>query len=323
MSKKVLITGINGSGASYIAEYLDTLPDIELHGISRWHSNWRDGSSMNLMNVKDHITFHECDLTDMSSVIRSIDEIRPDFIFHMASHANVRLCFINPVAVLNNNISSTINILEAVRILKINPIIHFSGTSEVYGQVKPEDVPIKETHPLDPPNVYAISKLTQEKLMKSYYKSYGIPVILTRAFGYVNPRRPDIFSSAFARQIVEIEKGKRDKLVHGNLDSVRTLIHVKDVAEAYWIASNKCDYAEEYNIGGTDVYTVGEFLEILLKQAKCPIKVEPDPLLIRPVDITLQIPDTTKFRAKTGWAPKYNMEETISFLLEFYRKLIW
>ena len=119
-------------------------------------------------------------------------------------------------------------------ILKIKPIIHHCSTSEVYGQVKPEDVPIKETHKIDPINVYAISKLAQEKLMRSYYLSYDIPVVLTRSFTYINPRRPDIFSSAFARQVVEIEKGKRDKLVYGNLESVRSIIDVRDIVESYW-----------------------------------------------------------------------------------------
>lgn len=319
MVKKALITGIGGSGPSYLAEYLTTIPNLEVSGISRWHT---DSSNGNLVNLKDKVKFYTCDLTDMGSVIRTLQDVQPDYIFNMAAIANVRMCFEYPSAIFRNNVDSTLNLLEAVRVLKMKPIIHHCSTSEVYGQVKPEDVPIKETHKIDPINVYAISKFAQEKLMRSYYLSYGIPVVLTRSFTYINPRRPDIFSSAFARQVVEIEKGKRDKLVYGNLDSVRSIIDVRDIVESYWIAANKCDYGEDYNIGVQKSVTVGEFLDILLSNSKIKIQHEQDPKLLRPVDVTLQIPDVSKFENKTGWKPKYSLNESIQFLLEYYRKTI-
>jgi len=317
---KSLITGINGSGPSYMAEYLVDVPNMEVHGIARWHTN---GSNKNLENIKDGIFLHECDLTDLSSTIRVLDEVRPDYIFHMASHANVRLCFVNPIAVLKNNVDSTINLLEAIRILKLPTIVHYAGTSEVYGQVRKEDTPIVETHRLDPVNVYAISKLTQEKLVKSYYCSYGIKCVITRAFTYINPRRPDIFSSAFARQLVEVEKGKRDKITYGNLDSTRTLMDVRDTADAYWVSANMCNYGEEYNIGGTDVLTVGDFLKELLSYSILPdVPHEQDPKLLRPVDVTMQIPNIDKFVNKTSWKPKYKLSDSVQFLLDYYRKIV-
>lgn len=316
--KKCLITGINGSGASYLAEYLVTVPDVKVQGITRWHTD----RSSNLKNVQNKIQMFECDLTDLSSVIRALEEAKPDYIFHMASHANVRLCFVNPIAIFNNNVNGTLNLLEAVRILGIKPIIHFCGTSEVYGQVPPEDVPIKETQKIDPVNVYAISKLAQEKLCKSYWLSYGIPVILTRSFTYINPRRPDIFSSAFARQVVEVEKGLKTEIVHGNLDSVRTIIDVRDIMRAYWVAVHNCKPGEEYNIGGTSTMTVGEFLKELVRQAKRDIVTRPDQSLFRPVDVTLQIPDISKFKRETGWQPSYRLNESIEFLLDHYREIV-
>lgn len=316
--KKALITGINGSGASYLAEYLVNIPDLKVQGLARWHTD----RSSNLHKVQDKVDLYECDLTDLSSCIRALEQSQPDYIFHMASHANVRLCFVNPIAIFNNNVNGTLNLLEAVRILKTKPIIQFCGTSEVYGQVRVEDTPIKETQKIDPINVYAISKLAQEKLCKSYWLSYGIPVVLTRAFTYINPRRPDIFSSAFARQVVEVERGKKDKIVYGNLDSTRTIIDIRDIMEAYWIAANKCDYGEEYNIGGTEFLTVGEFLKKLIAQSPVPIPNEQDPSLLRPVDVTMQIPDVTKFKTKTGWEPKYKLSESIEFLLNHYREII-
>ena len=312
--KKALITGINGSGATYLAEHLSTIPDLQIQGISRWHTDRKNKSG-----VFANIEMFECDLTDLGSVIRTLEQARPDFIFHLASNANVKLSFTTPIAVFNNNVNGTLNLLEALRITNQKPMIQFCGTSEVYGQVRPDEVPIKESQSIDPVNVYAISKLTQEKLVKSYYRSYEIPCVITRAFGYINPRRPDIFSSAFAKQIVDIERGKQDVLYHGNLDSVRTLLDVRDIVEAYWIAAKECEIGEAYNIGSTVPVRVGDFLEELKKQANCKIVSKEDPNLLRPVDVTLQIPSVDKFYEKTNWTPKYTLEDSVKLLLDYYR----
>lgn len=312
---KALITGAGGSGASYLAEFLATIPDLELHGLSRWHST---SSSKNLSNVKK-ITLHECDLTDFSALIRALDKVRPDYIFHLASHANVKVCFSNPLAVFNNNVNGTLNLFEAINLLKLDPIVQSCGTSEVYGEVKPEDVPIYETHPLSPVNIYAVSKLTQEHIAMSYRHCYSTRVVLTRMFTYINPRREDIFSSAFAKQVVAIERGQQDKLYHGNLESVRTIIDVRDAMECYWIASNLCNYGEPYNIGGGTIISVGDFIEKLKEKAKVKINTEINPDLLRPKDVTLQIPNSDKFIEATGWKPKYSIDESIDFLLDYYR----
>ena len=312
--KKALITGINGSGATYLAEHLLTISDIQIQGISRWHTDRKIKSG-----VFSKIQMFECDLTDLGSIIRTLEVAQPDYIFHLASNANVKLSFTTPISVFNNNVNGTLNLLEALRILNQKPMIQFCGTSEVYGQVRPDEIPIKESQSIDPVNVYAISKLTQEKLVKSYFRSYDIPCVITRAFGYINPRRPDIFSSAFAKQIVDIENGKQDILYHGNLDSIRTLLDVRDIVEAYWIAAQKCEIGEAYNIGSTVSVRVGDFLEELKRQAKCKIVSKEDPNLLRPVDVTLQIPSVDKFYQKTNWTPKYNLEDSVKLLLDFYR----
>lgn len=312
--KKALITGINGSGATYLAEHLQTISNIQIQGISRWHTDRKIKSG-----VFSEIQMFECDLTDLGSIIRTLEVAQPDYIFHLASNANVKLSFTTPISVFNNNVNGTLNLLEALRILNQKPMIQFCGTSEVYGQVRPDEIPIKESQSIDPVNVYAISKLTQEKLVKSYFRSYDIPCVITRAFGYINPRRPDIFSSAFAKQIVDIENGKQDILYHGNLDSIRTLLDVRDIVEAYWIAAQKCEIGEAYNIGSTVPVRVGDFLEELKRQAKCKIVSKEDPNLLRPVDVTLQIPSVDKFYQKTNWTPKYNLEDSVKLLLDFYR----
>jgi len=314
--KRALITGIAGSGGSHLAEYLVDNEDIEVHGVSRWHSTT---SNANLKRIKDDIILHECDLNDLSATIRTIEAAKPDYIFHLAAHANVHVCFSNPIAVLQNNINNTINLFEAIRIVGLDPIIQFCGTSEVYGQVDKENTPITEQHPLQPVNIYAVSKLTQEKIASSYYHSYGMKTILTRMFAYINPRRGDIFSSAFARKIVEIERGERDVLTHGNLESVRTLIDVRDAMETYWIACQKCEYGVPYNIGGESIISVGDFLEQLKKQANVPIRSMVDKKLLRPVDVTLQVPDVSRFIKATGWKPRYSLEDSVDFLLNHYR----
>tara|TARA_R100001082_G_scaffold96158_1_gene63625 strand:- start:3507 stop:4463 length:957 start_codon:yes stop_codon:yes gene_type:complete len=316
--KRALITGIAGSGGSHLAEYLVDNEDVEVHGISRWHSTT---SNSNLKRISKDIIMHECDLNDLSATIRAIEASKPDYIFHLAAHANVHVCFSNPIAVLQNNINNTINLFEAIRIVGIDPVVQFCGTSEVYGQVDPKNTPITEQHPLQPVNIYAVSKLTQEKIASSYFHSYGTKVVLTRMFAYINPRRGDIFSSAFARKIVEIERGEREILTHGNLNSIRTLIDVRDAMESYWVACQKCEYGIPYNIGGNSVISVGEFLEQLKKQAKVPIKSQVDPKLLRPVDVTLQVPDVSRFYDASGWTPKYSLEESVDFLLDHYRSI--
>jgi GDP-4-dehydro-6-deoxy-D-mannose reductase len=223
--------------------------------------------------------------------------------------------FKTPLAVLHNNIMGTANLLEAVRSAEISPIIQICSTSEVYGQVDPKDVPIRETCPINPSSPYAVSKVTQDLLGTTYFRSYGMPIIRTRMFAYINPRRADLFATSFAMQVARIELGLQGELTHGNLDSTRTLIDVRDAMESYWVAVVKGEAGEVYNIGGNTVITVGAFLEALKKLARVPIRSRVDPNLLRPADVTLQIPDTSKFTAATGWRPKYTFDESVAFLL--------
>jgi GDPmannose 4,6-dehydratase/GDP-4-dehydro-6-deoxy-D-mannose reductase len=315
---KVIITGISGSGGSYLAEYIvNNHPNVEVHGISRWHSTSKNG---NVKSIAEKIFMHECDLNDLSSVAATLREIRPDGIFHLASHANVRASFVTPLAVLNNNIMGTANLFEGVRITGIDPIIQLCSTSEVYGQVDPKNVPIKEDCPINPSSPYAVSKTAQDMLGFVYFISYKMKIIRTRMFAYLNPRRSDLFATSFAMQVARIEAGLQKKLLHGNLDSVRTIIDVRDAMESYWMALTKCRYGEAYNIGGPTTVKVGEFLEILKKHASVNIPSEIDPRLLRPADVTLQIPDVSKFQNETGWKPKYSFEESVQHLLGHCRK---
>jgi len=314
--KRVLITGVAGSAGSYLAEYIAGYhPEVEIHGIARWHS----GESDNLAAVRDKVMVHESDLLDLGSTLHILQEVRPDAIFHLAAYANVRLSFSNPSSVLSNNILSTVNLFEAVRLAKLDPVIQLCSTSEIYGQVAPKDVPIKEDAPLRPASPYAVSKASQDLMGWTYFICYGMRIIRTRMFTYLNARRPDLFATSFARQVAKIERGLQKELMHGNLDSVRTFIDVRDAMRAYWEAL-WCTPGEAYNISGTTTMTVGEFLERLIALSKVSIPTRLDPQLLRPADVTLQIPCIDKFVGETGWKPEIPFEKSLWDLLSYWRR---
>ena len=318
--KSALITGITGSGGSYLAEHIvENYPNVDVHGVARWHST---SAIQNLEKVQQRVRLHECDLTDFSSVLHVLREVKPDVIFHLASHANVRAGFLTPLAVLHNNIMSTANLFEAVRSANLDPVIQLCSTSEVYGQVNQIDVPITENCPLRPSSPYAVSKTTQDHLGFTYWRCYGMKIIRTRMFAYFNPRRTDLFATSFARQVALIEAGKQKELLHGNLDSVRTMIDVRDAMSSYWSAALYCNFGEAYNIGGASITTVGDFLDVLKSRAKCTIPSRVDPQLIRPADVTLQIPDISKFVNISGWQPEYSFDESVTHLLDYWRSRV-
>lgn len=315
----IAITGINGSGGSYLAEYfVENHPTIKVHGFSRWHST----SQSNLSTIQSSVILHEVDLNDLSSILVALESAKPKAIFHLASHANVRASFTTPLSVLQNNIMATANLFEAIRLFDPSILVHLCSTSEVYGQVDPKNVPISEDCPFNPASPYAVSKCTQDLLGLSYFKSYGMKIVRTRMFTYLNPRRADLFATSFALQVARIEQGLQEKLLHGNLDSVRTILDVRDAMESYWYALQYCSPGEAYNIGGSTTITVGQFLETLKKHSKKTIPSEVDPKLLRPSDVTLQIPNIEKFVKASGWRPKYPVESSILHLLDHCRNVV-
>lgn len=215
---------------------------------------------------------------------------------------------------LRNNINSAFNVLEVARKLPKRPRIEFCSTAEVYGQ--PQHYPASESWPIDPLNPYAVSKATGDMLGRMYAACYGLPVVVTRAFGYVNPLRRDLCLSSFAQQIAQIEFGERQELRHGNLESVRTFCDSRDIVRGYAYAA---DLEGVYNIGSEQEISIWQCLEILKGMAKVPIKCVPDPALMRPLDIKRSVPDCSKFRRATGWEPVISLEDSLRWLLEHYR----
>lgn len=321
---KVLITGITGFVGSHLADYiLVEFPDVQILGLARWRS-----PKDNIKHILNKITLCFGDLVDLSSLETILKEHKPDVIFHLAAQSYVDFSFLAPVSTLEANVIGTCNLLEAVKRLKLdsgyNPVVHICSSSECYGQVKENEVPIKEDNPFRPASPYAVSKVAEDMLGLQYWLSWKIKTIRTRMFTHTGPRRGEVFIvSNFAKQIVEIETGLKKPVVKvGNLKSIRTFLDVKDAVKAYWIMVNKCPPGEVYNIGGVETMTVGEMLDKLLKLSKVKgIKVEVDPTRLRPSDVTLQIPCIDKFVNATGWKPEIKFEKTLEDTLNYWRQI--
>ncbi|MBA3613071.1 MAG: GDP-mannose 4,6-dehydratase [Nitrospirales bacterium] len=315
---KVLITGISGMVGSHLAEYiLADHPDVDLHGLIRWRTPLD-----NLIAIKDRMTLHYGDLRDLNSLIVVIKKVQPDWIFHLAAQSFVTTSFDAPADTLSTNVIGTTNLLDALRVTGVDAKVHVCSSSEVYGQVLEDEVPITEANPFRPASPYAVSKVGEDMIAFQYFLSYGIRTVRTRMFTHTGPRRGDVFAeSAYAKQIVEVEYGLRKNPIRvGNLDSIRTFADVRDAVRAYWVLMEKCPAGEVYNIGGNRTMTLRDMLEILKGMATCRIEHVVDPALLRPSDVTLQIPDTSKFKAATGWEPRIAFEETLKNILDFYRR---
>jgi GDP-mannose 4,6-dehydratase len=314
---RILITGITGFVGSHLAEYLLSLPEKhDIFGLCRWRS-----PRNNIETICNKVTLVESDLCDLGGLIRHFKTIGPDVIFHLAAQSYVLTSFNSPSHTLWNNVIGTTNLLEAVRILELDPVVHVCSSSEVYGQVLPEEVPIEETCPFRPASPYAVSKVGEDMVAFQYWLSYKMRTIRTRMFTHTGPRRGDVFvMSAFAKQIAAAELGLQEPMVRvGNLQSVRTFCDVRDAVRAYWLLVNKCQPGEVYNIGGNQTFTIGEALEILLSYSKTACEIRVDPNLLRPSDVTMQIPSTEKFRRETGWEPLIPFEQTLRDILDYWR----
>ena len=317
--KKCLITGITGSGGSYLAEHIfKKNKKIKIFGL------YRSKGYKNLLNknTNNKISFYKLDLKNFYKLKKIVKKINPDVVFHIASNANVRASFDNPIEFTNNNNLITANLLESFRQLKQDPVIIICSTSEVYGVVTKKEIPIKENQRIAPVNPYAVSKAFQDLLSQVYFKSFKLKIIITRMFSYTNSRRNNLFQTAFANQIAKIEKGKAKELKHGNLESIRTFVDIEDAMEAYWLAAKKGKIGEIYNIGGNKIISVKQFLKELIKLSKCKIKYSVDKKLLRPQDVTLQIPNVKKFKKDTGWKPKITFQDSVKKLLHECRKNI-
>ena len=314
--RRVLVTGVTGFAGSHLVDYLLTRGDCQIFGIHRWRSR-----TENIEHFMDRITLLECDLRDASSTRDTLEKVRPEWIFHLAAQSFVPTSWIAPTESLTTNILGELNIFEAVRRIELPCRIQVACSSEEYGLVLPDEVPIRETNPLRPLSPYAVSKVAQDMLGYQYWMSWKVDSVRTRGFNHEGPRRGPVFvASDFAKQIADIERGKRAPVLSvGNLDSIRDFTDVRDMVKAYWLALEKCEPGEAYNICTGKGWKIRDVLDMLLGMSKSKIEVKQDPARLRPSDVPVLIGDNTKFVAATGWKPTIPFEQTLKDMLEHWR----
>ncbi|HEX6201275.1 MAG TPA: GDP-mannose 4,6-dehydratase [Thermoanaerobaculia bacterium] len=315
---KVLITGITGFAGSHLADYLLTEhPEVEIWGTYRWRSRMD-----NVEHLAPTLRLVECELRDASSVRWALERARPDAIFHLAAQSFVPSSWTAPGDTVLSNLAGQINLFEAIRGLGLDPVVQIACSSEQYGMVLPDEVPIKETNPLRPLSPYAVSKVGQDFLGYQYFQSYGLKVIRTRGFNHTGPRRGDVFvTSNFARQLARIELGLSPPVIRvGNLDAVRDFTDVRDMVRAYWLAVTRAKPGEVYNIATGVGITIRELLERLIALSDAEVTLETDPDRLRPSDVEILIGDASKFRADTGWEPRVPFDQTLRDTLDFWRE---
>lgn len=330
---KALITGITGMVGSHLADFLLENTGWDVYGACRWRSPLDNVVHLlGRANRKDRVFFEYADLNDQVSLIRLVEGIRPDYIFHLVAQSYPVSSFSAPIDTLNTNILGTCRLLEAVRLemgrdRRWKPVIHVCASSEVFGKIPAEKKPesgIHEECPFHPASPYAISKAGTDLLGRYYAQAYGMMVMTTRMFTHTGPRRGDVFhESTFAKQIAMIEAGLAEPVVMtGNLKSLRTYADVRDAVRAYYMLVTKDPQpGEYYNIGGTYTCEVGDTLRTLISYStkKDEIRTATDSERLRPVDADLQVPDCRKFKKHTGWEPQICFEKTMQDLLDYWR----
>lgn len=326
-NKKCFITGITGMVGSHLVDYLLANTDWDIYGLCRWND---DFSNINhlipLINEKKRISLIYGDLNDYASLQEAIKISNPDYVFHLAAQSYPKTSFSAPIETLQTNIIGTANLLESIRKTDLRPIIHVCASSEVFGRVPKEFLPINEEVTFHPASPYAISKVGTDLVGRFYGEAYGLCVMTTRMFTHTGPRRGDVFAeSTFAKQIAMIEEGLIEPVIKvGNLDSMRTWADVRDAVRAYhMLVTINPTAGEYYNIGGSYSCSVRKMLEYLLSQSTFNnIVVQTDPDRLRPIDADLQVPDASKFKKHTGWEPEISFEQTMNDLLNYWRTIV-
>lgn len=329
MVKRVLISGITGMVGSHLADFLLEKTDWEIYGMCRWRSPLDNvGHLLDRANRKDRVHFVDGDLCDYVSLVNVVEESRPDYVFHLAAQSYPTTSFTSPIQTLDTNILGTERLLEALRRCQgIDPVTHVCSSSEVFGRVSKEKLPIDEECSFHPASPYAISKTGTDLVGRFHAEAYGQKVLVTRMFTHTGPRRGDVFAeSTFAKQIAMIEQGLIPPVVKtGNLQSMRTWSDVRDAVRAYYmlVTVNPVPGAY-YNIGGSFSCSVEDMLRHLvsISSKRDEIKIETEQARLRPLDADLQVPDTSKFRAHTGWQPEISFEKTMQDLLDYWRERV-
>jgi len=316
---RVLITGITGFVGSHMAEYA-LARGAEVFGSFRWRSQ-----TGNIDHIRSRITLVESDLRDMFSVRALLEGANPTHVIHLAAQSFVGASWQAPAETLSTNIVSQVNLLEAIRGLRLNARFIAVGSSEEYGTVYEDERPIRETNPLRPLSPYAVSKVTQDLMGYQYFKSYGLPIVRTRAFNHTGPRRGDVFvESNFARPVAEIEPDLSEPVIRvGDLRPRRDYSDVRDIVRGYWALLERGEPGEVYNLCSGRPWSIQQVLDLLLEQSTVKdIAVRADPARLRPSDVMVLEGDPTKIERATGWRVEIPFERTLAELLDYWRERV-
>lgn len=319
--KRVLITGISGFAGSHLAEQLLGL-GCEVHGTIRRHAV---PMHENIEHLRGKIILHEADITSAERILGIFEEIEPNAVFHLAAESFVPTSFREPARVSHTNIEGTIKIFEAARRIDKNlESIHVACSSEQYGLVDPNEVPVVENlkiNPFRPRSVYGITKVATEHIAWLYHNSYGVPSIITRGFNHEGPRRGIQFvTSVIHRQIVEILRKKRDNIIVGNPNAIRDFTHVKDTVNAYILVSEKRKYGEPYNVCSGKGITIADYIKIAKNMFNIFSKVFVDAERMRPSEVPLLIGRNDKIVKETGWRPVRSVVDIINDGVKYFQE---
>ncbi len=317
---KALITGITGFAGSHLAEHLLLSKKYDVSG-----TYLLEESLKNVDKIKSRLNLIKGDLSNKKNVFHIVKKISPSVIFHLAALTSPGESFSSPTETLLNNISLQVHLLEAVRQQNLlSAKILVVSSADIYGLVDSKDLPMDEETKLMPTSPYAVSKITQDFLGLTYFLSYNLKIIRVRPFNHIGPRQsPQFVVSSFAKQIAEIEKGKRKPILKvGNLEAKRDFTDVKDMVRAYAVVMEKGKIGDVYNIGSGTSYKISDILNKLVFMSSSKIKIEEKRGLLRPSDNPELICDSTKFVKLTGWKPEIPIAETLKDTLDYWRNII-
>lgn len=310
---RALITGINGFGGGHLAEHL-LGQGWQIAGVA--HS-----AELRLASLRGEVLALAADLLDPIATRAALVAAEPEVIFHLAAQAHVPTAHADPVGTISNNLLAQLHLFEAIRALEFDPLIVVACTSDEYGAVHPEDLPVDEDTPLRPNNPYAMSKVAQDMLALQYYLGYGLRTVRLRLFNHIGPRQDDAYAVAsFAHQIARIEANLQEPIIRvGNLEGRRDFTDVRDVVRAYELAAVKGEPGEVYNIGTGNPVQIRDILDSIIALSAVPISVETDPARVRPVDVPVIACDARRFRTRTGWQPHIPLRQSLEDILTDWR----
>ena len=311
---RALITGITGFVGGHLAEHLLDDGQYEVWGLCR--STGRLPAFL-----AGRVRELEADLNDRPATARAIAEAQPDLIFHLAGQPFVPESFRDPAGTLAANTLGALHIFLALIEQRSSARMLVVGTNEEYGTVAEEHLPISERAPLRPANPYGVSKAAQSLLAQQYFLSHGLNLVRVRPFTHIGPRQNERFvTAAFARQIARIERGLQSPVLQvGNLAARRDFTDVRDMVRAYALLALHGEPGAVYNAGTGDAVRVRDLLDQLLEASSAAIEVQPNPELMRPIDVPLVVCDAAALRACTGWAPRIPLRQTLADILDYWR----